>query len=104
VLQKHKIRASPTLNSDICDYHPEIVRAAVELGWEILGHNETNSRWLTAMEPDEERESIARALAKIADSQPSGPTARERQVLGFHKKHKSTSPLYEEIRAKYPDW
>jgi peptidoglycan/xylan/chitin deacetylase (PgdA/CDA1 family) len=66
VLQKHQIRASPTLNSDICDHHPEIVRAAVELGWEILGHNETNSRWLTAMEPEEERESIARALGKIA--------------------------------------
>ena len=32
------------------------------------------------------------------------PNARERQVLNFHKKHKSTSPLYEEIRAKYPDW
>src|SRR5207302_1280128 len=51
VLQKHKIRASPTLNSDICDHHPQIVRAAVELGWEILGHNETNSRWLNQMEP-----------------------------------------------------
>lgn len=34
----------------------------------------------------------------------SGPTARERQVLAYHKKYKSTSPLYEEIRAKYPDW
>ncbi len=30
VLQKHKIRASPTLNSDICDHHPQIVKAAVE--------------------------------------------------------------------------
>src|SRR5712692_5338794 len=66
VLQKRGIRASPTLNSDICDHHPEIVRAAVELGWEILGHNETNSRWLTAMEPDEARQSIGRGLAKIA--------------------------------------
>jgi allantoinase len=66
VLEKHKIRASPTLNSDICEYHPQIVRAAVELGWEILGHNETNSRWLNQMSPDEERESIHRALAKIA--------------------------------------
>ena len=46
VLSKHGIRASPTLNSDICDHHPQIVRAAVELGWEILGHNETNSVWL----------------------------------------------------------
>jgi allantoinase len=66
VLQKHGVRASPTLNSDICDHHPQIVKAAVELGWEILGHNETNSLWLNQMEPDEERQSIARALAKIA--------------------------------------
>ncbi|HLY46591.1 MAG TPA: polysaccharide deacetylase family protein [Stellaceae bacterium] len=66
VLEKHKVRASPTLNSDICDHHPQIVKAAVELGWEILGHNETNSRWLNTMEPQEERQSIARALSKIA--------------------------------------
>lgn len=32
------------------------------------------------------------------------PTPRERQVLGYHKKYKSTSPLYEKIRAKYPNW
>ena len=66
VLQKHGVRASPTLNSDICDHHPQIVKAAVELGWEILGHNETNSRWLNQMKPDEEKPSIARTLSKIA--------------------------------------
>jgi len=66
VLSKRGIRASPTLNSDICDHHPQIVKAAVELGWEILGHNETNSRWLNQMEPAEETQSIQRALAKIA--------------------------------------
>ncbi|MBV9586858.1 MAG: polysaccharide deacetylase family protein [Alphaproteobacteria bacterium] len=66
VMQKRGIRASPTLNSDICDHHPQIVRAAVELGWEILGHNETNSRWLNQMEPEEEKPSIARTLSKIA--------------------------------------
>ena len=32
------------------------------------------------------------------------PTARERQVLGYHKKYGTTSPLYEKIRAKYPNW
>jgi hypothetical protein len=31
------------------------------------------------------------------------PTGRERQVLAYHKKHGSTSPLYEQIRQKYPD-
>ena len=66
VLQTRGIRACANLNSDICDHHPQIVKAAVELGWEILGHNETNSRWLNQMGPEEERQSIARALAKIA--------------------------------------
>lgn len=47
---------------------------------------------------------VEKAVPQIAPSQQEGPTARERQVLGYHKKHKSTSPLYEEIRAKYPDW
>ena len=32
------------------------------------------------------------------------PTPRERQVLAYHKKYGTTSPLYEKIRAKYPDW
>jgi len=31
-------------------------------------------------------------------------TPRERQVLNYHKKHGTTSPLYEKIRAKYPSW
>lgn len=32
------------------------------------------------------------------------PTPRERQVMTYHKKHRSTSPLYESIRARYPNW
>ncbi len=48
---------------------------------------------------------VEAALPPRADeARPAGPNARERQVLNYHKKHKSTSPLYEEIRAKFPDW
>lgn len=32
------------------------------------------------------------------------PQKRERQVLAYDQKYGTTSPLYEEIRAKYPDW
>ena len=32
------------------------------------------------------------------------PSSKERQVLNYHKKYGSTSPLYEKIRAKYPNW
>jgi len=41
--------------------------------------------------------------ARVAPNQ-AWPTPRERQVLGYHKKHHTTSPLYEKIRAKYPNW
>jgi len=67
VLNKHGIRASPTLNSDICDHHPQIVRAAIDLGWEILGHNRTNSVWLDQLGPEEERQTIAHTLSRIAE-------------------------------------
>ena len=32
------------------------------------------------------------------------PTPRERQILGYHKKNGTTSPRYEQVRAKYPTW
>jgi hypothetical protein len=41
--------------------------------------------------------------ARVAPNQ-AWPTPRERQVLGYHKKHGTTSALYEKVRAKYPNW
>jgi hypothetical protein len=32
------------------------------------------------------------------------PSGRERQILTYHKKHGTTSPRYEQVRAKYPKW
>jgi hypothetical protein len=32
------------------------------------------------------------------------PSGRERQILNYHKKHGTTSPRYEQVRAKYPRW
>ena len=32
------------------------------------------------------------------------PTGRERQILTYHKKHGTTSPRYEQVRARYPNW
>ncbi|SRR5882724_1602999 len=47
---------------------------------------------------------VEEALPQPTETAQPGPNARERQVLSYHKKYKSTSPLYEKIRAKYPDW
>ena len=43
-------------------------------------------------------------MPRRVEPEQNWPTARERQVLNYHKKYKSTSPLYEKIRAKYPNW
>lgn len=50
-------------------------------------------------------------LAEVEGSMPqqvapgqAWPTPRERQILGYHKKHGTTSPRYEQVRAKYPNW
>lgn len=40
---------------------------------------------------------------RVVSGQP-WPTPRERQVLGYHKKHGTTSARYEQARAKYPNW
>lgn len=40
---------------------------------------------------------------QVAPGQP-WPTPRERQILGYHKKNGTTSPRYEQVRAKYPNW
>jgi hypothetical protein len=37
-------------------------------------------------------------------AQPGLALAREAQVLGYHKKHGTSSPLYQKVRAKYPNW
>jgi hypothetical protein len=49
------------------------------------------------------RELDAASAERVAPGQ-TGPTQRERQVLGYHKKYKTSSPLYEKIRAKFPNW
>ena len=49
VLTRYGIRASAALNSEVCDHHPEIIEEAGRVGWELVGHNQTNAlrrpRW-----------------------------------------------------------
>ena len=51
VLTRYGIRASAALNSEVCDHHPEIIEAGGKLGWEWIGHNQTDTLCLTEMDP-----------------------------------------------------
>ncbi len=42
-MARHGIRGTVALNSDVCDAAPRVVEECLRLGWEIMGHCETNA-------------------------------------------------------------
>jgi peptidoglycan/xylan/chitin deacetylase (PgdA/CDA1 family) len=67
IFDKYGIRATVTLNSDVCRFEPQIVRAGMERNWEWMGHGITNSERLTGMSEEQERETIRTVVETIAD-------------------------------------
>jgi len=64
-LSRYGIRASAALNSEVCDHHPEIIDEGSKLGWEWIGHNQTNALRLTEMDPAGERAAIRATIDSI---------------------------------------
>jgi allantoinase len=64
-LSSRDIRASATLNSEVCDAYPEIMEDAMALGWEFLGHNQSNTRPFHSTPPEGDRQLIRSALTRI---------------------------------------
>lgn len=65
VLERHGVRATVALNSEVCDVYPEIVKAGVDLDWEYMGHNESNTRRLSGLSPDEETRVVRGVFDRI---------------------------------------
>ncbi|MCC6888898.1 MAG: polysaccharide deacetylase family protein [Hyphomicrobiales bacterium] len=74
VLDRHGIRATAALNSDLCGRHPRIIEEGNRRGWEWMGHNESNSRRLNAIEPSQERSVIRNCLSTIEQASGRRPT------------------------------
>jgi len=65
VLTRYGVRASAALNSEVCDHHPEIIEEAGRLGWELVGHNQTNALRLTEMDGSQERDAVRATIDHI---------------------------------------
>jgi peptidoglycan/xylan/chitin deacetylase (PgdA/CDA1 family) len=65
VLARHGIRGTAALNSEACDAHPAVIEEAVKLGWEFMGHNQSNLRRLNTMPAERERAVVHGALRRI---------------------------------------
>ena len=75
LLDKHNIKASVLLNSDVCEHYPTIIEEGNKRGWEFLGHGTSNSILLGGLSEVEERQVITTTLdviAKAAGKRPLG--------------------------------
>ena len=72
-LDRHGIRGTVALNADLIQHHPEIIEEGNRRGWEWMGHNESNTRYLTDMKPDEAAAAIRRTVATIAKGTGKAP-------------------------------
>jgi allantoinase len=73
VLDRHGIRATVALNSELCAQHPAIIEEGNRRHWEWMGHNESNTRRLNEAAPGEEAGIIHRTLATIASATGTRP-------------------------------
>jgi peptidoglycan/xylan/chitin deacetylase (PgdA/CDA1 family) len=68
VLARYGVRGTAALNSDICDYHPQIIETGVRLGWEFMGHCQTNAKRLNEIAPEHEKAAIHATLERIGQA------------------------------------
>lgn len=68
VLERHGIRGTVALNSDVCDHYPRIIEEGMKLNWDWMGHGTNNSTLLNAQPEAEERRIIHDVLATITQS------------------------------------
>jgi len=73
VLDKHGIRASVLLNSDVCERHPQILEEGKKRSWEWLGHGATNNLWLSSYGFEEESEVIRQVRETITTAVGTAP-------------------------------
>jgi peptidoglycan/xylan/chitin deacetylase (PgdA/CDA1 family) len=72
-MQKWGVRGTVALNSDVCRFEPQIIKAGMDLGWEWMGHGITNSEPLTGMDEARERQTIQEVVKTIADRTGQAP-------------------------------
>jgi allantoinase len=67
-LAKHGVRGTVALNAEVALHYPRIMKAMLDLDWELMGHGLTNSRLLSGLDREAERKVIEQTR-EIIESQ-----------------------------------
>jgi allantoinase len=65
VMSRYGMRGTVALNSELCAEHPRIIEECMRLKWELMGHNESNTRRLNAVSEEEAAGIIKRTVQTI---------------------------------------
>jgi len=65
VMKRYGARGTVALNSELCKHHPEIIEDCKKLGWEFMGHNETNTHRLNEVPAGEDAHIVRRTVETI---------------------------------------
>jgi allantoinase len=101
-LDRHGVRASVLLNSDVAEHYPQIIKAGLEREWAWLAHGRTNSILHTDMSLDEERAVLTDIVSTIEKA--TGRRPRGWMGPGLTETH-NTPALLAELGLGYVlDW
>jgi allantoinase len=102
VMERHGVKGTVALNSDVCAHYPRIIEAGNQLGWEWMAHGKNNSIMLGGLEEAEERALILDSVGAIA----AGTGKRPRGWLGpaLTETHKTPDLLSEAGIDYVCDW
>jgi allantoinase len=65
VLAKHGVKVTAALNSDVCKFYPELIKAGCEQGWEWMAHGKNNSSLFTKLSEADESAIIREVIDTI---------------------------------------
>jgi peptidoglycan/xylan/chitin deacetylase (PgdA/CDA1 family) len=68
VMEKHGVKGTVALNSDVCEHYPRIIEEGKKLGWEWMGHGFSNSVLINEQDEAEERKLIEHVVGTITKS------------------------------------
>src|SRR5688572_1874148 len=68
VMDRYGVRGTVALNSDVCRFYPQIIRAGVDRKWEWMGHGVSNSEPLIGLDESAERALIRNVVDTITDA------------------------------------
>lgn len=73
VMERHGVKGTVALNSDVCIHYPRIIEVGNQLGWEWMGHGTTNSILLNRQSEEEERKLVGDVIETITKSTGTRP-------------------------------